>query len=376
MSLKCNLGIHAWMGCKCTVCGKIRNEGHDWRDDCKVCSCCGTERMAAHSWSWSDGKCLVCGQLDRRTSSQLLRAAGIGNLGTVEALVAEGIGVDARGDQNDTPLHMAAANSRTSVVEWLLTKGADYEAKNELGFRPLHNAAASGALAAIECLLGAGADIESRAVTGWTPLHFAVIGGRLDAVKLLVAKGVDCSARDNLKQTAADLALAELKKFNFREGILQSNMLETVKSYGDLRAVADYLGSIAGATAMNGREGQAQATSRREGNDQPSIRVFDARSDQQRANERDGIAGENIPPEAAELYEALVQAHAWGGAQERWPSHDEYPQRQRVRDLGERIDKAGGLDAMQRAAYYINSRNGDLTSHLDQFWHGIGSWLA
>ena len=48
MSLKCKLGFHSWYGCRCTVCGKKRDEQHDWSQDCEKCSKCGKTRAKTH----------------------------------------------------------------------------------------------------------------------------------------------------------------------------------------------------------------------------------------------------------------------------------------------------------------------------------------
>jgi hypothetical protein len=40
----CNLGMHTWEGCKCTACGKTRDEEHKWDDGCTggyKCERCG-----------------------------------------------------------------------------------------------------------------------------------------------------------------------------------------------------------------------------------------------------------------------------------------------------------------------------------------------
>jgi len=72
---------HKWNGCKCTKCGKIRDESHDWNGcTCKICgkrrneghifqktekpciekcSICGVEK---HIHLVKDGKCEVCGE--------------------------------------------------------------------------------------------------------------------------------------------------------------------------------------------------------------------------------------------------------------------------------------------------------------------------
>jgi hypothetical protein len=51
---------HKWKDCKCTVCGKIRNELHDWSKDCEKCTRCGTKRKNAHIWDAS--RCSTCGK--------------------------------------------------------------------------------------------------------------------------------------------------------------------------------------------------------------------------------------------------------------------------------------------------------------------------
>jgi hypothetical protein len=58
MSLKCLVGIHAWAGCKCSKCGKIRDEGHDWAADCEKCAKCGKAGSGAHAWTGC--KCSKC----------------------------------------------------------------------------------------------------------------------------------------------------------------------------------------------------------------------------------------------------------------------------------------------------------------------------
>ena len=58
---KCGQGRneqHDWDGCKCSKCGQSRNEKHDW-DGCK-CNKCGQEQ---HDWDLCKGKCVKCGKI-------------------------------------------------------------------------------------------------------------------------------------------------------------------------------------------------------------------------------------------------------------------------------------------------------------------------
>jgi HEAT repeat protein len=77
MSISCSIGFHNWKGCKCAICGKSRDQAHDWSKDCEKCSKCGQVRVNQHKWNgcrcllcgvtrannhpWHEGSCLVCG---------------------------------------------------------------------------------------------------------------------------------------------------------------------------------------------------------------------------------------------------------------------------------------------------------------------------
>jgi len=48
---------HKWNGCKCSKCGKTRDDQHKWSSNTGKCSICGKE--CRHTWK--DGKCEICG---------------------------------------------------------------------------------------------------------------------------------------------------------------------------------------------------------------------------------------------------------------------------------------------------------------------------
>jgi hypothetical protein len=50
--------LHAWQGCRCAVCAATRNAGHDRRGTC-VCAVCGT---TSHAWDEEAGVCSRCGR--------------------------------------------------------------------------------------------------------------------------------------------------------------------------------------------------------------------------------------------------------------------------------------------------------------------------
>jgi hypothetical protein len=60
MSLACKIGIHEWKGCKCTSCGKVRNEYHDSSSDCEKCAVCGIMLDEDHDWTADCEECAKC----------------------------------------------------------------------------------------------------------------------------------------------------------------------------------------------------------------------------------------------------------------------------------------------------------------------------
>jgi uncharacterized protein (TIGR02145 family) len=62
MTLKCKVGVHNWDGCQCTLCGKIRDDHHDWSGDCEKCSRCGKVAENRHDWLKDCDHCHKCGK--------------------------------------------------------------------------------------------------------------------------------------------------------------------------------------------------------------------------------------------------------------------------------------------------------------------------
>jgi uncharacterized protein (TIGR02145 family) len=62
MAFKCKIGLHSWNGCKCFECGKIRDEQHDFINDCENCSKCGKHKNGFHNWAENCEKCSWCNQ--------------------------------------------------------------------------------------------------------------------------------------------------------------------------------------------------------------------------------------------------------------------------------------------------------------------------
>ena len=109
-----------------------------------------------------------------------------GDLDIVRAIVERTqMDLEARNEDDYTPLLMAAVNGHLSVVQCLFELGADKEARDDIGRTPLHMAADNGRLPVVQYLCELGADKEARDVDGMTPLHSAAQNGHLPVVKYL-----------------------------------------------------------------------------------------------------------------------------------------------------------------------------------------------
>lgn len=86
-----------------------------------------------------------------RRDTLLHVAARNNNRGTLQKLLQdEHVNVDSRNEQNQTPLHLAAANGHGLACELLIKAGAHIYVTNDEGMTPLH---VSTALAKAECVM-------------------------------------------------------------------------------------------------------------------------------------------------------------------------------------------------------------------------------
>jgi ankyrin repeat protein len=157
-----------------------------------------------------------CGKKPRpNAADELHRAAQNGDLGQVQALIARGVPVDARGLSDTTALHDAAWSGNVEVAEILVRCGARVDSVDSQGRTPimvamsrnhrsivedlvragatvnLHPAAYLGDVGRVRNLIDNGADITTRDRDGWTPLDYAVLYDHKEVAKLLLAAAAD-----------------------------------------------------------------------------------------------------------------------------------------------------------------------------------------
>ncbi len=126
----------------------------------------------------------------RKGTGPLLAAAASGNVDVIEKLIAHGAAIDVRGDDNSSPLHLAATlQDGLGCVQALLKAGADANSVDTDNRTPLLTATCYGWVDIAEALLDAGANIEERCEDGWTSLTSSIFWNMHGSVVLLLDKG-------------------------------------------------------------------------------------------------------------------------------------------------------------------------------------------
>ena len=151
----------------------------------------------------------------------IIAAARRGDLPRVKALLASGVGVDAKGRRDLTPLMAAAMEGHAGVAEALLRAGANPNAqtthplKGWTGATPLAWAATNGWADCVRVLLAHGAAVDARVLDRKTPLMLAAMWGYTGCVRLLLAAG----ARRDLTDAADLNALALARRGDSPGGV-------------------------------------------------------------------------------------------------------------------------------------------------------------
>lgn len=180
---------------------------------------------ATGDWVEEDGETTV-----------LMRAAELGHLGLVQALVGAGADVDAYSeappDPSDPdplvadelpayglPVTFAALRGHRDIAAYLLPLTGDREERERARWivewnagglpeatKGLFRAAASGRATKVRELIDRGADVDARNMIGATPIYLAVANGRVKAAEVLLRAGADPTIAPPNQPTLAEAA--------------------------------------------------------------------------------------------------------------------------------------------------------------------------
>lgn len=141
---------------------------------------------------------------------RMVEAAKRHDVKAIQALLNQGVDVNAPQGDGATALHWAVYYDDASIVEALLRAKANVNAANDLGVTPLYLAASNGNGPLTSKLLAAGANPNALATpTGETPLMLASRAGSVPAVKALLTRGANVNATEGAHgQTALMWAAA------------------------------------------------------------------------------------------------------------------------------------------------------------------------
>ncbi|XP_052449992.1 ankyrin repeat and SAM domain-containing protein 1A isoform X4 [Carassius gibelio] len=130
-------------------------------------------------------------------------AAQYGHTQVVQLLLEELTDPTMRNNKFETPLDLAALYGRLDVVKLLLSAHPNLLSSNTKKHTPLHLASRNGHLPVVEVLLAAGVDINYTTEKG-SALHEAALYGKTEVVQKLLNAGIDVNIVDGKSLTALD----------------------------------------------------------------------------------------------------------------------------------------------------------------------------
>ncbi|XP_035398396.1 ankyrin repeat domain-containing protein 49 isoform X2 [Anser cygnoides] len=148
-------------------------------------------------------------KMEKNPEKLLLWAAENNRLSTVRRLLSEKLApINARDEDQYTPLHRAAYSGHLDMARELVAQGADVHAQTVDGWTPLHSACKWNNTKVASFLLQQGADINAQTNGLLTPLHIAAgnKNSRETLELLLMNRYVKADLKNNLDETALDIA--------------------------------------------------------------------------------------------------------------------------------------------------------------------------
>ncbi|XP_073730984.1 ankyrin repeat and SAM domain-containing protein 1A isoform X3 [Misgurnus anguillicaudatus] len=151
-------------------------------------------------------------------------AAQYGHTQVVQLLLEELTDPTMRNNKFETPLDLAALYGRLDVVKLLICAHPNLLSCNTKKHTPLHLASRNGHLSVVEVLLAAGVDINYQTDKG-SALHEAALYGKTEVVQKLLNAGIDVNIVDGKNLTALD-TVRDMPSQKSRQiaGLIQAHM--------------------------------------------------------------------------------------------------------------------------------------------------------
>ncbi len=158
---------------------------------------------------------------------EMLQVAAKGDNARIKELLENGVNVNMRGDDQNTPIMEAAYGMHLDTVKLLLDHGADLSAKKIDGATPiglarskeivdlfksvsaLVEAANQGNIQIVRELIDKGTPVNGLDQNGRTALSEASWNGKTDVIKLLLEKGADPTIKKSDGESPVSLATSQ-----------------------------------------------------------------------------------------------------------------------------------------------------------------------
>ncbi|XP_068626165.1 tyrosine-protein kinase Shark [Battus philenor] len=143
------------------------------------------------------------------TTNLLHRATEAGDFNVVSQLLACGYrSRDAKNQDGQTAVHIAARAGRDNILAELIESGATVNVRDSFGYTPLHYTCQNNLPSTTELLITKGnANYQMRhAPSGKVPLHDAAQKGHIECIKVLLKLNAPSHPRTIAQDTPADLA--------------------------------------------------------------------------------------------------------------------------------------------------------------------------
>jgi ankyrin repeat protein len=141
-------------------------------------------------------------QLTQELIKELYKPFDRVDISKIQDLIERGADVNAKKNDEWTPLLLASSWSCIELAKFVLDAGADMEAKNKYGVTPLHMASGGNCIELVKLLLDRGADVRAKDRDGQTPLHSTSHwDNHIEIAEILIKAGADVEAKNKWGET-------------------------------------------------------------------------------------------------------------------------------------------------------------------------------